>query len=256
MIVLLSPSKTQDFAITLPARLKHTQPDALGDSQVLMKSLSALSPAKIAALMDVSEKISTLNHERFQSFALPFTTKNARQAAFAFKGDVYDGLEAQTLPPDALAFAQKHIRILSGLYGLLRPLDLIQPYRLEMKTKLRTPKASNLYDFWDERITKLVEKSVKDTKAKAVINLASEEYARAVDFSAVGAPTVTPQFKEKKAGSYQMIGLFAKKARGAMARNIALGGLTDPKKLASCAPEGYALNSALSTENKPVFTRG
>lgn len=254
MIVLLSPSKTQDFESPAP-KAKHSTPDLLQESEVLINALRKLSAKKIGTLMDVSEKIATLNHARYAAFTTPFTSANARQAAFAFKGDVYDGLMAETLPPKALTFAQDHLRILSGLYGVLRPLDLIQPYRLEMSIKLKNPRGADLYRFWGDRLSKLLNESVEEVKASAVVNLASEEYAKAVHAPKLIAPVITPQFKEKKGNAYQVIGLFAKKARGAMARNIMMNGLTDPSDLKHHAPEGYRYNAALSTDVNPVFTR-
>lgn len=255
MIVLLSPSKTQDFETPSPVK-KATLPALLDDASLLMKQLEKLKKHEIATLMEVSEKIAALNYERFHRFTLPFTASNAKPAVFAFRGDVYDGLDADTLPPKALTFAQAHLRILSGLYGALRPLDLIQPYRLEMKIRLANPRGKDLYRFWGSRITDEINAAAKASKAHAVINLASEEYFKAVQAKTLTAPLVTPQFKEKKGKDFHMVALFAKQARGRLARFIITHGLRKPEEILAFAEDGYRLNKTLSTEDKPVFTRG
>lgn len=255
LLVLLSPSKTQDFAS--PSLLSaHSHPSLLDASAVLMKQLRALSAQKIATLMGVSAKIAQLNHQRFQHFSLPFTPENAKQAVFAFQGDVYDGLDASTLDEAAMTFAQQHMRILSGLYGALKPLDLIQPYRLEMKTALATPPHKNLYQFWGSQITEYLNHDLAGLPAPIVVNLASEEYYKAVKPALLSASAITPQFKEKKGAGYQMIGLFAKRARGLMARFIIQNRLTAAEALLDFSAEGYRFAPALSQAAAPVFVRG
>ncbi len=255
MLILLSPSKTQDFDTAAPVA-QHSDAPLLKESLILAKELRKLSAQNISKLMEVSDKIAALNHERFQQFSTPFTPANAKQAAFAFKGDVYDGLDVETLNAKALAFAQNHIRILSGLYGVLRPLDLIQPYRLEMKTKLKNPRGKDLYHFWENRITDALNNDLKTQKNPVIINLASEEYFKAVKPTLLKASLITPQFKEKKGSTYQMIGLFAKRARGMMARYIATQRIASPEALLAFAEDGYTFNEKLSEATKPVFTRG
>lgn len=255
MLVLLSPSKTQEFETAPPVR-GHTQPVWLGESELIMRELRKLSRPAIGELMEVSEKIAALNYGRYKSFSTPFTPANAKPAAFAFQGDVYDGLEAEKLDKAALAFAQTHLRILSGLYGVLRPLDLIQPYRLEMKIRLKNPRGKDLYAFWGSRITDALAADVKAGKARAVVNCASEEYFKAVKPAALGAALITPQFKEKKGKDYKMVALFAKRARGAMAKYICENQLVNPDDLQGFDADGYRFNPSLSTAGKPVFTRG
>lgn len=255
MLVLLSPSKTQDFD-TAPPVAVHSDARLMDESALLMKELAKLPAKKIATLMTVSEKIATLNHKRFKSFKTPFTPENAKQAVFAFKGDVYDGLEAEGLSPAALDFAQEHVRILSGLYGVLRPLDLIQPYRLEMKTRLANARGKDLYHFWGSRITEVLNQDLAALGTTIVINLASEEYFKSVHVKALKATVITPQFKDKKKTGYQMIGLFAKRVRGAMARYITTHAITNTEALHFFAEDGYRWNASLSTKHIPVFTRG
>jgi cytoplasmic iron level regulating protein YaaA (DUF328/UPF0246 family) len=254
MLILLSPSKAQAFDGPSPARA-FSEPAMLDESQLLIKELRKLTTKAISKLMDVSEKIATLNRARYQEFHTPFTPENARQAAFAFKGAVYEGLDADTLDEEALAFAQTHIRILSGLYGVLRPLDLIQAYRLEMSIRLKNPRGRDLYKFWHERLTHQIGHELEASGSRIVVNLASEEYFRAVDMKALNATLVTPQFKEKKDTGYKMIGLVAKKARGQMARYISQQRITHPEALQFFAEDGYRLNVALSRPDTPVYTR-
>lgn len=255
MLILLSPSKTQDFETPAPTHA-YSAAALLSESELLVKELRKLSSKAIGRLMDVSEKIANLNHARFAQFKTPFTTRNAKQAVFAFRGDVYDGLDADSLDKDALDFAQAHIRILSGLYGVLKPLDLIQSYRLEMKIKLKNPRGKDLYAFWGDRLAAELAQELQQTESSIIINLASEEYFKAVDLKVLGATVITPQFKEKKGKIYKMIGLFAKKARGRMARYIAQRGITHPEALQFFAEDGYRLNVALSKPESPVYTRG
>ena len=254
MLVLLSPSKTQDFETPSLVSVS-AEPVLLAESLTLIKALRKISAKEIAKLMQISEKLATLNYERYRAFRAPFTAKNAKPAIFAFKGDVYEGFAAESLDKPSLDFAQNHIRILSGLYGVLKPLDLIQPYRLEMKIRLENPRGDDLYSFWGDRITELLASELEKEDSPAVVNLASEEYFKAVHAKSLKARLVTPQFKEKKRDGYKMIALFAKKARGLMARYIAEHKITHPEALQFFAEDGYRLNVPLSTPDAPVYTR-
>jgi cytoplasmic iron level regulating protein YaaA (DUF328/UPF0246 family) len=205
--------------------------------------------------MGVSEKIADLNHHRFMNWGTPFTLDNAKQSVLAFKGDVYTGLEAETLSADQLAFAQKHLRILSGLYGLLRPLDLMQPYRLEMGLKFANRGGANLYEFWGDTLTKAVNKQLRGTGSRVLVNLASNEYFKALQPGALDAEIITPVFKDLKGGKYKIISFFAKKARGRMARFIIEKELNEPGGLKKFRADGYRYNKAESTARELVFTR-
>lgn len=251
MLTILSPSKTQNFEVKVPAGT--TQPEFLKDAEILMNELRQLSRPDIGDLMKLSEKLASLNYERFQQFDTPFTPQNAKPAVLAFRGDVYDGLDADTLSDADLDFAQQHLRLLSGLYGLLRPLDLIQPYRLEMKTKLANPKGKDLYTFWG---TKLAEKINQETDL--LVNLASNEYFKALPKKALQAHVITPQFKEYREGKFKVIALYAKKARGAMARFIIENRIKQPENLRDFRWDGYMFHEELSNERAGdfVFTRG
>jgi cytoplasmic iron level regulating protein YaaA (DUF328/UPF0246 family) len=255
MLVLLSPSKTQDFE-AIPAISTHTQPALLSESLLLIDELRKYSKKDIAKVMAISEKLAALNFTRYKNFKTPFTSHNAKQAIYAFQGDVYDGLDAESLSKEGLEFAQDHLRILSGLYGVLRPLDLIQPYRLEMKTKIKNARGKDLYAFWGDKLTDLLNEQLAPLEPKVIINLASEEYFKAIDVKKLGAKLITPQFKEKKKLGYQMIGLFAKKARGMMAHYIAQNRILVPEALQFFAEDGYRLNLPLSKPTSPVYTRG
>lgn len=252
MIVILSPSKTLDFDKETTG--KFTVPDFLDDSEVLIKELCKLSRGELSSLMELSDKLTELNYSRYRAFTRPFTKENARQAIFAFKGDVYEGLEADNLSTDDIKYADNHLRMLSGLYGLLRPLDLIMPYRLEMGIALKNPKGKNLYEFWGDKITdKLNENLAK--QGKILVNLASNEYYKSVKPKKIEGKIITPEFKENKNGQYKMIAIFAKRARGLMASYIIKNRIEDIAGLKSFDCEGYKYNSQLSTEDKPVFTR-
>lgn len=252
MIVLLSPAKTLDFS---PQGLKkHTQPRLLEASEQLVGTLRKKSVADLQKLMSVSEKISRLNVDRYQSYETPFTLNNAKQAALAFKGDVYTGLEADTFNGHELNFAQKHLRILSGLYGLLKPLDLMQPYRLEMGTKLRQGRHKNLYSFWDARITELINKDLQEGKGKTILNLASKEYFQAVKPELLDGQLLTIHFKENRNGTYKVISFNAKKARGRMAHLIVKERITKPKALKELVINDYIYNEELSDKENWVYT--
>lgn len=253
MLVLLSPSKTQDF--TPAPSPAPTQPELLEDTALLVRELKTLSAPQIGRLMGVSEKLSALNHQRFQDFSTPFTPKNAKPAALAFKGDVYDGLDAPNLSAKELESAQHCLRILSGLYGVLRPLDLIQPYRLEMKTPLANPRGKDLYAFWGDRLTQRLNAHMREEKTDTVLNLASQEYFAAIAPKKLDGRLITVHFKERKDGALKVIGLFAKRARGRMARYILRHGITAPEQLTAFAEDGYGFEAELSSDSEFVFAR-
>jgi cytoplasmic iron level regulating protein YaaA (DUF328/UPF0246 family) len=254
MLTVISPAKTLDFDSPLTTR-RATQPEFLEQSAALVEDARDLSPADIHSLMGVSENIAELNHRRFMNWAAPFGLDNARQSLFAFKGDVYTGLEAETLDSKQLTFAQKHLRILSGLYGVLRPLDLMQPYRLEMGLKFANRGGKNLYEFWGGEITGSLNKALKKSGSPVLVNLASNEYFKAVQPKDLDADVVTPVFKDLKGDKYRIISFFAKKARGQMARFIIDNELNEPEGLKKFRVDGYRYNKAESTARELVFTR-
>lgn len=254
MLIVISPAKTLDYET--PAKTKiFTTPDYLAQSQQLINRLRNFSSLDISELMKVSAKIADLNFDRYESWKKPFTEKNAKQAVLAFKGDVYTGLDAESFKAADFKFAQNHLRVLSGLYGLLRPLDLMQPYRLEMGTKLKTDKGNNLYEFWGSDITNGLNAQLKKIKSKTLINLASNEYFKSVKPKELDAEIITPAFKEYKNGDYKMIGIYAKKARGLLSRYIIQNKLKDPEDIKKFDEEGYRFNKKLSKGNNWVFTR-
>lgn len=235
-----------------PAKvLDCSQPDFLDRSEKLVVKARTFSKKGLMEFMDVSEKLAELNRQRFRDWSTPFTLDNAKQAALAFTGDVYEGLDANSLKKRDLNFAQKHLRILSGLYGLLKPMDLIQPYRLEMGRPLATRGAKNLYEFWKPTITE----ALNETPGDLLVNLASNEYFNAIDKKALNKTIVSPVFKDEKNGKFKIISFFAKKARGSMARYIIENRITDAEGLQTFAEDGYAFEPELSTPSKPVFTR-
>lgn len=254
MLTVISPAKTLDFE-TPPTTRRTTQPEFLDQSAALVGEARNLSPDDIRALMGVSDAIAELNHQRFMNWGMPFSLKNAKQSILAFKGDVYTGLEAETLNPEQLKFAQQHLRILSGLYGLLRPLDLMQPYRLEMGLKFANPGGSNLYEFWGESITQALNAQIAKSGSAVLVNLSSNEYFKAVRKRSLEAEVITPVFKDLKGDRYKVISFFAKKARGQMARFIIDKGLSDPQELKKFRKGGYRYNKGLSTAREMVFTR-
>ena len=254
MLTVISPAKTLDFETPVGTR-KTSQPQFLARAAELVEDARAMSPEDIRELMEVSADIAALNHRRFLEWRLPFSRRNARQSLLAFKGDVYIGLEAQTLGPSQLAFAQQHLRILSGLYGLLRPLDLMQPYRLEMGLPFANRGGRNLYEFWGDAITDALNTQLRKTGASVLVNLASQEYFRAVRPAALEADVVTPVFKDLKGGQYKVISFFAKKARGRMARFIIDNALSEPEALLAFDADGYRYNRVESTARELVFTR-
>ena len=254
MLIVISPAKTLDYETTPKTKI-FTTPDYLDYSQQLISRLRNFSSLDISDLMKVSAKIADLNFDRYESWKKPFTEKNAKQAILAFKGDVYTGLDAGSFNAADFKFAQNHLRVLSGLYGLLRPLDLMQPYRLEMGTKLKTDKGKNLYEFWGADITEGLNKQLKKVKSDILINLASNEYFKSVKPKELNAEIITPAFKEFKNGDYKMIGIYAKKARGLLSRYIIQNKISDPEDIKAFTEEGYRFNKKLSKGNSWVFTR-
>jgi len=254
MLFLLSPAKSLDYDTPLSGQ-PHTAPLFVKQSKALIDLLRAQSPQQVAALMDLSDKLSALNVARYQAWSSRATTRNARQAALAFDGDVYGGLDARSLDSDALAWAQDHLCILSGLYGVLRPLDLIQPYRLEMGTALANPAGRDLYRFWGSQISDYLNQRLKADASPVVVNLASQEYFKAVDTKVLKARVVDCVFQEYKAGQYKIISFLAKRARGLMAREAARQRWTHPDQLRAFAAEGYAWDAAASAPDTLVFRR-
>jgi cytoplasmic iron level regulating protein YaaA (DUF328/UPF0246 family) len=254
MLITLSPAKTLDFD-SMPPVQETTEPDFIKESKVLIKEAKNLQPDEISSLMGISEKLGVLNWERFQTWKYPFPEGKAKQAVFAFKGDVYTGLEAEKLSAEGLAYAQQHIRILSGLYGILRPLDRILPYRLEMGTGFKNERGKNLYEFWGDRLTDKLNNELKDDDAPVLVNLASNEYFKAVKTKKLKARIITPVFKDLKNGQYKIISFYAKKARGLMAAYISENQIDEPEMIKAFDTAGYVFNPDLSQEDTWVFTR-
>ncbi len=254
MLMVISPAKTLDFET--PARTRiATTPDFLDRSAELVEQLRALSPEEVASLMGISEKLGELNFQRFHDWQPPFDRDNAKQAVLAFKGDVYTGLDAESFNSEDFKFAQKHLRILSGLYGLLRPLDLIQPYRLEMGTRFANSGGDNLYQFWGDTLTEAVNAQLKKTGSDVLLNLASNEYFKALQRKAVNADIVTPVFKDLKNGQYKVVSFYAKKARGLMSAYVIKHRITEVEDLKKCREGGYRYNPDMSSAREWVFTR-
>lgn len=254
MITIISPAKTLDFKSTVQTQ-KISLPDFIGDSKILVKELRKLNPKRIADLMKVSNEIANLNFERMLSWEAPFTTENAKQALLAFRGQVYIGLDAKSLDEDDLLFAQDHLRILSGLYGILRPLDLMQAYRLEMGIPLKNPKGKKLYEFWGTKITDAINKELLNHKNKTVINLASNEYYKVLKTKLLNADVITPVFKEDKGNDFKVVTVYAKNARGLMSRFIIKNRIENPEDIKAFDSDGYLFNQDLSTEKVWVYTR-
>jgi len=254
MLVLISPAKKLDFETDSPLA-DHSQPELISDSEKLVKAAKKLSRAKLAQTMKLSDNLAELNYQRFQAFKTPFDLGNAKQAALVFNGDTYVGLQATTLTKRDMTYAQKHLRILSGLYGVLRPLDLIQPYRLEMGARFQAPGGKDLYGFWDGRITETLNEALQSQKNKAVINCASNEYFKSVKQKDLGGPVITPVFKEIKDGQARTLGMFAKQARGAMARFMIDNRIETPDGLKAFNTNGYEYRDDLSDEKSWVYTR-
>ncbi|MEE9494451.1 MAG: peroxide stress protein YaaA [Gammaproteobacteria bacterium] len=254
MIITLSPSKGQDFETDTPIK-KHTKPADLKDSERLIKILKKVKPDELKALMDISDNIAQLNVGRYKTFTTPFTTKNSRQAIFAFKGDVYSGFELGKYTTEDFDFAQNHLRILSGLYGCLRPLDLIQPYRLEMKTKLENERGSNLYQFWGEQITESLNRELKKQQEPVLVNLASNEYFKSVKPKLLKGELLTINFKETKQGKTRVVAIFAKRARGMMADYIIRNQIEKPADIRKFKLGGYKFSRELSDDKQWTFER-
>ena len=255
MLILLSPAKGQNFEPSQTA-VHVSEPRLLSKSNELIEILRLYSPDELMTLMNVSEKIGNLTAERFASFTTPFNELNAKPAGFAFSGDVYKGLAIDEFTESDLEFAQNHLRILSGLYGVLRPLDLIQPYRLEMGTRLDTKAGSDLYQYWGSSISESLMADLEEHEDDLVINLASNEYFKAVSASGIHTNINTPVFKDFKNGKYKIISFFAKNARGAMARWIVKEKVKKAIDLVNFREDGYEYNEELSEVNSPVFLRG
>ncbi len=252
MLIVLSPAKTLDLDTPSTTRL-HSTPDFLERSSALIDVLRSYSPQQLSGLMDLSDKLSVLNVGRYASWRTDLT--DARQAIMAFDGDVYGGFDARTLKPGQLAYAQQSVRILSGLYGVLRPLDMIHPHRLEMGTRLATPAGKDLYAFWGDSVTGALNGAIAANDAQVLINLASEEYFKSVKPRLLTVPVITPVFEEWKNGKYKIISFFAKRARGLMARYASQKGLTDPSRLKRFNLEGYRFDKGDSDERTWVFRR-
>jgi len=254
MLIVISPAKKLDYE-SQPKTRQFTTPDYLDQSQLLINRMRDFSSLDISELMHVSSKIAELNFDRYEQWTADFTPENAKQALLAFKGDVYTGMDADSFNAADFRFAQKHLRILSGLYGLLRPLDLMKAYRLEMGTRLETLRGKNLYEFWGETITEGLNKQLKKIKSDVLINLASNEYFKSVKPKLLDAEIITPAFKDYKNGDYKMIGIYAKKARGMLSRFIIRNQITDPQQIKEFDQDGYRFNKKLSNANNWVFTR-
>ncbi len=252
MLVVISPAKRLDWA---ERDIEVTAPDFQDDAIRLSKTARNLTLGDLKKLMDLSDDLARLNRDRYRAFADAPETEATRPAALAFAGDTYQGLEAASLDADEMAWAQDHLRILSGLYGVLRPLDAIQPYRLEMGSKLKTRRGKNLYDYWRDQLSKSLNAQAEEIGGDVLVNCASQEYFGAVDLKALKLRVITPVFMEDKGGTPKIVSFFAKKARGAMARYIIQHRLTDPKGLLDFDSGGYEHRPELSEENKPVFLR-
>ncbi|QJQ01863.1 peroxide stress protein YaaA [Herbaspirillum rubrisubalbicans] len=254
MLIVLSPAKSLDYD-TPPTTDVHTTPAFVPRSAELIDVLKTKSPAEIGSLMGISDQLSVLNVSRYASWSRKFTPKNAKQAVLAFNGDVYEGLDAASLAAGQLDYLQQHVRILSGLYGMLRPLDLMQPYRLEMGTKLANPLGKDLYAFWGSEITEALNGELAAQKTPVLVNLASEEYFKVVKPKLLKAQVVAPVFEDWKGGKYKIISFYAKRARGLMARYAALKNINQPEKLKAFDLEGYAFAPEASSESNWVFRR-
>jgi cytoplasmic iron level regulating protein YaaA (DUF328/UPF0246 family) len=251
MLIVISPAKKLDYASAIEAP-SLSQPALLDHAEELSQGLKALAPQEVSSLMHLSDKLGALNYERFQEWQTPFSSDNARAAVLAFKGDVYQGLDAESMSVEDLHWAQDHLRILSGLYGVLRPLDLMQAYRLEMGTKFVNQRGTDLYQFWGDIITA----ELNRTGSSVLVNLASNEYFKSVRKKDVNARIVTPVFMDKKDDKYKIISFYAKKARGLMSRYIIQHRITQIDQINQFDSDGYQYNAALSELDAPVFLRG
>ncbi|MGK5070864.1 hypothetical protein D3C81_139550 [compost metagenome] len=252
MLIVLSPAKSLDLE-TPPTTSLHSTPDFLDHSAQLIERMRQFSPAEVGSLMGISDALSALNVARYASWTPKLD--DARQAIMAFNGDVYAGFEARSLQPAQLAYAQSQVRILSGLYGLLRPLDLIHPHRLEMGTRLSTPRGKDLYAFWGDTITNGLNRTAKEQGAKVLVNLASEEYFKSVKPRQLDVPVIAPVFEDWKNGKYKIISFYAKRARGMLARYAAVNAIRDPQQLKQFDVDGYAYVPEASNDKSWVFRR-
>ena len=254
MLTIISPAKALDFS-PAGAAPTPTQPRFVDDAALLLETCRSLEASDLRRLMSLSDSLAQLNHARFREMRLPLTAENAKPCVLAFQGDVYKGLDAASLGADDLSWAQGRLRILSGLYGLLRPLDLIQPYRLEMGTRLANPRGANLYEFWGDRLADALNEEDGADPQAPVLNLASQEYAKAVPPKSLRRPLLTADFKEERKGELKTIGLVAKRARGLMARYVIRNRIEDVEGLKDFAEEGYGFRPDLSREDRFVFAR-
>lgn len=254
MLAVISPAKTLDFESPSPTK-RYTEPDFLDHSQLLVNKLKRMSGKKLGSLMSISRELALLNCQRFQDWEAPFNESNAKQALLAFKGDVYTGFELESFDEADFGYAQDHLRILSGLYGLLRPLDLIQPYRLEMGTKLSTRRGKDLYRFWGEIPTKALNQALEASRSDVLVNLASQEYFSAVKQGSIEGRVLTPVFKDFQGGEFKVISFFAKKARGAMSDFIIRNRIQEPDGLKDFSTFGYAFDAQSSDDSQWVFAR-
>ncbi len=254
MLITISPAKTLDYESPL-ATQQFTQPELLAESQKLINVCRKLTPADIASLMKISDKLAGLNAARFAEWHADFTPDNARQAILAFKGDVYTGMQAESFSQADFEFAQSHLRILSGLYGVLRPLDLMQPYRLEMGIRLKNTRGKDLYEFWGDIITKQLNQALAEQKDQVLVNLASDEYFKSVNTKKLDGEIIKPIFLDEKNGKYKVISFYAKKARGLMSQFIIQNKLTKTDQLSDFNLDGYQFDESQSKGNELVFTR-
>ena len=254
MLLLISPAKTLDYETPASTQLK-SEPEFTDRAETLINNLREYAPQDIAELMKLSDKLASLNVARYQSWVKEHNETNAKQAMLAFKGDVYTGLDADSFDEADYQFAQNHLRILSGLYGLLKPMDLMQPYRLEMGTKLQNDAGKNLYSYWGSTITDRLNDELASDKTPVVVNLASNEYFKSVQAKALNARLISPEFKDLKNGQYKIISFYAKKARGLMTRYAIRNRIENPEDLKQFDLEGYAFNASMSEGDKWVFTR-
>lgn len=254
MLIVISPAKTLDYD-TAPTTDAHTLPEFVDEAAELVSVLRKLSPSEIGSLMKISDALAALNAGRYADWSRKFSTSNAKQAVLAFNGDVYEGLDAPSLNTRQIDYLQSHLRILSGLYGVLRPLDLMQPYRLEMGTRLATARGKDLYAYWGEQVTVALNEVLNRQRSKVVLNLASEEYFKAVKPALLKAPVITPVFEEWKGGGYKIISFHAKRARGLMTRFAAVHAVRDVERLKEFDLEGYAFDAKATSGNSWVFRR-
>ncbi len=254
MLIVVSPAKSLDYESPVRTR-KHTEPRFLTEADQLAKQLRKFSPDDLSELMHISAKLSELNFERWANWQTPLATPQARQALFAFKGDVYLGLKAEEFSAADVTYAQKHLRILSGLYGILRPLDLMLPYRLEMGTQLKNSKGKNLYEFWGSKLTASLNEEFASQRSRVLVNLASNEYFNSLQPKSLEADIIQPVFKDYSSGKYRVLSFFAKKARGEMAAYLIRNRIDSPARIKEFDVDGYRYSAEESTDAKPVFLR-